>query len=124
MYIIERFYFYFSSNEQSSKVKLYMMEILSSVVQEGENLSQEVMDAILVNVVEPNKVREERRDSSFRYQCSNHSAMKLNVSLSTQSDWTPIGNKPGMLHPVVLVSGWTSGRWCPTSHSSPAVLPW
>ena len=52
---------YFSSNEQSSKVKLYMMEILSSVVQEGENLSQEVMDAILVNVVEPNKVREERR---------------------------------------------------------------
>lgn len=52
---------YFSSNEQSSKVKLYMMEILSSVVQEGENLSQEVMDAILVNVVEPNKVREGRR---------------------------------------------------------------
>ena len=49
----------FSSNEQSSKVKLYMMDILSSVVQEGENLSQEVMDAILVNIVEPNKVREE-----------------------------------------------------------------
>ena len=36
-----------------------MMDILSSVVQEGENLSQEVMDAILVNIVEPNKVREE-----------------------------------------------------------------
>ena len=66
MYIIERFYFYFSSNEQSSKVKLYMMEILSSVVQEGENLSQEVMDAILVNVVEPNKVREERREEVGR----------------------------------------------------------
>ena len=66
MYIIEHFYFYFSSNEQSSKVKLYMMEILSSVVQEGENLSQEVMDAILVNVVEPNKVREERREEVGR----------------------------------------------------------
>ena len=66
MYIIERFYFCFSSNEQSSKVKLYMMEILSSVVQEGENLSQEVMDAILVNVVEPNKVREERREEVGR----------------------------------------------------------
>ena len=43
-----------------------MMEILSSVVQEGENLSQEVMDAILVNVVEPNKVREERREEVGR----------------------------------------------------------
>ena len=43
-----------------------MMDILSSVVQEGENLSQEVMDAILVNVVEPNKVREEKREEEER----------------------------------------------------------
>ena len=36
---------------------MYMADILASVVQEAESLSQEVMDAILVNIVEPNKVR-------------------------------------------------------------------
>ena len=46
----------FHSEEQSSKVKMYMADILASVVQEAESLSQEVMDAILVNIVEPNKV--------------------------------------------------------------------
>ena len=43
-----------------------MMDILSSVVQEGENLSQEVMDAILVNIVEPNKGREEVGEGGVR----------------------------------------------------------
>jgi len=43
------------NEEQSSKVKMYMADILASVVQEAESLSQEVMDAILVNIVEPNK---------------------------------------------------------------------
>ena len=37
---------------------MYMADILASVVQEAESLSQEVMDAILINIVEPNKVHE------------------------------------------------------------------
>ena len=33
-----------------------MMDIMSSIFQEGESLSQEILDAILVNFVEPAKV--------------------------------------------------------------------
>ena len=44
------------SNEQSSKVKNYMLEILSSLMQEGESLSQEIIDVVLMNIVEPAKV--------------------------------------------------------------------
>ena len=44
------------SNEQSTKVKNYMQEILSSLMQEGESLSQEIIDIILLNIVEPAKV--------------------------------------------------------------------
>ena len=34
---------------------MYMMDIMSGVVQEGESLSQEILDAILSNLVEPTK---------------------------------------------------------------------
>ena len=44
------------SDQQSSKVKMYMMDIMSSVFQEGETLSQEILDAILTNFIEPTKV--------------------------------------------------------------------
>jgi sister-chromatid-cohesion protein PDS5 len=43
------------NDEQSSKVKMYMMDVMSSIIQEGESLSQEILDAILVNLVEPTK---------------------------------------------------------------------
>jgi sister-chromatid-cohesion protein PDS5 len=43
------------NDQQSSKVKMYMMDIMSSVFQEGESLSQEILDAILTNFVEPTK---------------------------------------------------------------------
>ena len=33
-----------------------MHEILSSLMQEGESLSQEIIDIILLNIVEPAKV--------------------------------------------------------------------
>ena len=35
---------------------MYMMDVMSSIIQEGESLSQEILDAILVNLVEPTKV--------------------------------------------------------------------
>ena len=44
------------SNEQSPKVNNYMLEILSSLMQEGESLSQEIIDTVLLNIVEPSKV--------------------------------------------------------------------
>lgn len=43
------------NDQQSTKVKMYMMDIMSSIVQEGESLSQEILDAILINLVEPIK---------------------------------------------------------------------
>ena len=33
-----------------------MQEILSSLMQEGESLSQEIIDIVLLNIVEPVKV--------------------------------------------------------------------
>ena len=33
-----------------------MQEILSSLMQEGESLSQEIIDIVLLNIVEPAKV--------------------------------------------------------------------
>lgn len=46
----------FSSDEQSTKVKDYIIEILSCLVQDGDSLPQEVMDIILANILEPSKV--------------------------------------------------------------------
>ena len=45
-----------SSEDQTSKVKHYLMEILTTILQEGESFSQEVLDAILGNIIEPAKV--------------------------------------------------------------------
>ena len=46
----------FHSNEQSTHVKLYLLDIQVSVLQEGESLTHELMDTILVNILEPVKV--------------------------------------------------------------------
>ena len=45
------------SKEQSTKVKNYIVDILSVLVQDGDSLPQEVMDIILSNILEPSKVR-------------------------------------------------------------------
>ena len=45
------------SKDQSTKVKNYIVEILSVLVQDGDSLPQEVMDIILSNILEPRKVR-------------------------------------------------------------------
>ena len=36
---------------------MYLIDIMTSILQEGESLSQEVIEIILSNLVEPNKVR-------------------------------------------------------------------
>lgn len=50
-----RMVFSIVNGDQSSKVRLYLLEVLTGLVQEGESLSQEIMDIILVNIVEPSK---------------------------------------------------------------------
>ena len=50
------FFLFLSSNEQSTKVKNYIIDILSALVQDGDSLPQEVIDTILANILEPSKV--------------------------------------------------------------------
>ncbi len=50
-------YLLLSSKDQSTKVKNYIVEILSVLVQDGDSLPQEVMDIILSNILEPGKVK-------------------------------------------------------------------
>lgn len=50
------FPFLLSSQDQSTKVKNYIIEILSALVQDGDSLPQEVIDIILSNILEPSKV--------------------------------------------------------------------
>ena len=33
-----------------------MLDVMCPIVQEGENTSQELLDAILINIIEPQKV--------------------------------------------------------------------
>ncbi len=45
------------SEVQSTKVKMYMLDMMASLLQEGESISQAVLDTILINIVDPVKVR-------------------------------------------------------------------
>ena len=44
------------SDEMSTKVRNYIIDILFALVQDGDSLPQEVMDIILSNILEPSKV--------------------------------------------------------------------
>lgn len=44
------------SDAQSTKVKLYMLDMTSCLLQEGETISQAVLDTILINIIDPIKV--------------------------------------------------------------------
>lgn len=68
-----------NSNEQSSKVKNYMQEILSSLMQEGESLSQEIIDIVLLNIVEPAKVQ--------NLHMHIHMVVYRELSISVPSHW-------------------------------------
>ena len=49
-------HFVLCSPEQSTQVKLYLLEILLSILQDGEQLPQRALDTILMNILEPQKV--------------------------------------------------------------------
>jgi sister-chromatid-cohesion protein PDS5 len=43
------------SDEHSGKVKSFMLDVLCPLITESDNLSNELLDNILINIVEPNK---------------------------------------------------------------------
>lgn len=47
--------FFYYSNQHSVKVKNFFLDVLSPLITEADNLSVELLDLILINIVEPNK---------------------------------------------------------------------
>lgn len=89
------------SNEQSSKVKNYMLEILSSLMQEGESLSQEIIDIVLINIVEPAKVRDLAVVSSWDVISKKlFYLFSLTTSLCMTSPWNSSGKPVPTLNPI------------------------
>lgn len=43
------------SDEHSGKVKSFMLDVLCPLITESDNVSPELLDIILINIVEPNK---------------------------------------------------------------------
>lgn len=54
---IFKLFFTIISERHSARVKTFMLEIMSSLIQEGENLPQNLLDLILINLVPPNSKR-------------------------------------------------------------------
>lgn len=47
--------FFLRSDEHSGKVKSFMLDVLYPLITEADNVSTELLDIILINIVEPNK---------------------------------------------------------------------
>lgn len=47
----------FSSNGHNQKVHMHMVDLMSSIICEGDTVSQELLDTVLVNLVPAHKVR-------------------------------------------------------------------
>lgn len=49
------FFSFVPSDEHSGKVKSFMLDVLYPLITEADNVSTELLDIILINIVEPNK---------------------------------------------------------------------
>lgn len=47
--------FSFRSDEHSGKVKSFMLDVLSPLITESDNVSSQLLDIVLINIVEPQK---------------------------------------------------------------------
>lgn len=54
--------YFASSSEHSSKVKSFMLDVLCPLITESDVVSNELLNVILINLVEPNK-----RDNKHAY---------------------------------------------------------
>lgn len=52
--LITNFAIYFS-DEHSGKVKSFMLDVLCPLITESDNVSSQLLDIILINIVEPQK---------------------------------------------------------------------
>lgn len=51
-------FFFFASNGHNQKVHMHMVDLMSSIICEGDTVSQELLDTVLVNLVPAHKVQE------------------------------------------------------------------
>lgn len=49
--------FNFASNGHNQKVHMHMVDLMSSIICEGDTVSQELLDTVLVNLVPAHKVQ-------------------------------------------------------------------
>lgn len=49
--------FHFASNGHNQKVHMHMVDLMSSIICEGDTVSQELLDTVLVNLVPAHKVQ-------------------------------------------------------------------
>lgn len=45
------------SNSHNQKVQMHMMDLMSSIIMEGDGVTQELLDTILINLIPAHKVR-------------------------------------------------------------------
>ena len=46
------------SENHTNKIQNFMLDVMCPIIQEGESVSQELLDAVLINIIEPQKVME------------------------------------------------------------------
>lgn len=44
------------SNSHNQKVQMHMMDLMSSIIMEGDGVTQELLDTILINLIPAHKV--------------------------------------------------------------------
>lgn len=47
---------FFFSNSHNQKVQMHMMDLMSSIIMEGDGVTQELLDTILINLIPAHKV--------------------------------------------------------------------
>lgn len=48
--------FFLHSNSHNQKVQMHMMDLMSSIIMEGDGVTQELLDTILINLIPAHKV--------------------------------------------------------------------
>ena len=44
------------SENHSNKIQNFMLDVMCPIIQEGDSIPQELLDTVLVNIIEPQKV--------------------------------------------------------------------
>lgn len=76
----------FISDEHSTKVKSFMLDILCPLICESDMVASELLDIILINIVEPNKTQRKNAYSLAKdliLKCSN----TLEPYIQSVSNW-------------------------------------